>query len=125
MDSQEPTSGENQPRIVRGRVDSFALYEITENELETLERGSPSSLYLNFGIFLLSIGVAFFTSLVTTNLEGKVFVVFTLLTLLGLLGGLFLMLLWFQTRRSISEVAKTIRRRIPSERLRSDVNEQG
>lgn len=57
----------NSPRIIRGRVDSLSLYEITETELDTLERGSPYSIHLNFGVFLLTLGLSFLTSLLTTD----------------------------------------------------------
>ena len=40
--------------VRRGRVDSVDLYEVKENELELLEKGSPASLQLNFSIFLLT-----------------------------------------------------------------------
>ena len=50
----EKYTGEKAVQIKRGRVDSLSLYEITDNELDILTAGSPSSLYLNFAIFLLS-----------------------------------------------------------------------
>jgi len=107
--------GEKQPRIIRGRVGSLSLYEITDYELEILEKGSPNSLYLNFSIFLFSIGISFLIALLTVSIESvKLFSAFVVVTVIGLLGSLFLFLLWFRTRNSVEEVIVKIRGRIPS-----------
>ena len=44
------SSGEIGPKIKRGRYDSLELFEVSESELTIIERGSPSSTYLNFAI---------------------------------------------------------------------------
>ena len=41
--------------IIRGKIRSLCLYEITEGELNELKGGSQTSIYLNFAIFLISI----------------------------------------------------------------------
>ena len=103
----------NSLRIIRGRVDSLSLYEITETELDTLERGSPYSIYLNFGVFLLTLGLSFLTSLLTTDTRSSMLlIVFVTLTVVGLIGGTFLIMLWHNTRKEVSEVVKRIKTRI-------------
>ena len=47
------TEGEKITKIKIGRVDSLVIYEVSEGELQTIERGSPNSIFLNFSIFLL------------------------------------------------------------------------
>ena len=42
-------------KVKRHKFDSLTIYDVSESELETIEKGSPSSIYLNFAIFLLSI----------------------------------------------------------------------
>jgi len=56
-------------KINRGKLGSISLYEVTEDELNILERGSPSSTYLNFSIGLLSIGISFFISIFSTKID--------------------------------------------------------
>ena len=53
--------------VRRGRVDSIDLYEVTEDELQELERGGEASNYLNFALALSSIAVSFSIALGTTN----------------------------------------------------------
>jgi hypothetical protein len=116
MAEESEHTGDKQPRIVRGRVDSFALYEITDAELDLLEAGSPSSLQLNFAIFAISTALSFFIALVTSPPEGKAFTVFVVITVLGALMGAYLFFLWIKSRKSVSEVIQRIRKRIPIDR---------
>lgn len=112
----EETSSERPPKIRRGRVDSFALFEITEQELDVLEKGSPSSLQLNFSIALLSVAASFLITLVTQTLSGKTFTVVVVITVVGFVIGAYLMLVWAKHRASVSDTVRRIRGRLPSDR---------
>jgi hypothetical protein len=117
--SEEDTEevGEKGPRILRGRVDSFALYEITDAELDTLESGSPSSTHLNFAIFLLSVAVSFFIALTTSTMSDRVYTLFLVFTVIGAIGGAYSFVLWHRARESVKLVVKRIRARIPGDRI--------
>ena len=116
MTINDEDSSEKAPRIRRGRVDSFALFEITEQELDVLEKGSPSALQLNFSIALLSIAVSFLISLMTQTLDSKTYTVFVVVTVVGLVVGMYLMLVWARHRTSVSDTVKRIRGRLPGDR---------
>jgi len=106
---------EGQVKIVRGRVDSLSLYEVTDNELKTLELGSPGSIYLNFSIFLTSIGLSFLISLLTVKIDSvKIYSTFLVFAVLGLVLGLILFILWWRQRKEVAEVISTIKSRMPS-----------
>ena len=109
-----PVEAESQkdPIIRRGRVDSLSLYEITDHELGILEKGSPSSIYLSFAIFLLSVASSFLVTLWTSTITSdRVFIVLVIIIIVGYaLGGL-LLLLWFRTRTSILDVARRVKAR--------------
>ena len=111
--------GEKLLRVRRGRVDSVDLYEIKDNELDLLEKGSPASLYLNFAIFVVSIGFSALAAIstATTFRHPLVETVFVVAMVVGLLLGALLLILWYRERRSVSEVIKQIRRRIPPDVL--------
>jgi hypothetical protein len=49
-----------------------SLYEISEEELLTIERGSPDSIYLTIAIALLSFALAIFCSLLVTEIKSTV-----------------------------------------------------
>ena len=118
-------TGHNEVKIVRGRVDSLSLYEITETELDILEKGSPNSLYLNFAIFLLSIGVSFLISLLSTDIQSpNTFTVFVVLSVVGVLGGFFLVILWLRTKREVTDVVKKIKKRIAEQDINSSINDE-
>ena len=100
------------PAIHRVPLDKLVIFEITEAELESLERGSPESLYLNLAVAVLSTAISFSVSLATTTIESiRTFCVFVVIAVVGYLAGLTLGLLWWQSRRSLKKVAREIRRR--------------
>jgi|SRR5690554_1320288 amino acid transporter len=108
------SSGEIGPKIKRGRYDSLELYEVSESELTIIERGSPSSTYLNFAIFLLSIASSFLTTLLTVDLSSKMtlFTIFTVICVIGYLIGVFLVILWFQNKNEFKKIIEKIRERM-------------
>lgn len=110
-------SGEKPLRIRRGRVDSVDIYEIKDSELDLLEKGSPSGLYLNFSIFLLSIAFSALTALCTTTSfkDTLIQTVFVVVMVVGFILGVFFLILWYRGRQDVAEVIKEIRNRIPPE----------
>jgi hypothetical protein len=104
------------PAIRRARIDRLNIYELSESELNILERGSPESLFMNFAIFLLSCAVSLLIALLTTNIESeRVFDVFVIGTVVGFALGLLLLAFWGWYRRSRSTIFEQIRRRMPPE----------
>lgn len=121
--SEKVSPSDQQLKVRRGRVESVDLYEIKENELDLLEKGSPSGLYLNFSIFLLSLAFGAITTLSTAKFGNpRVETLYIVLAVVGTLGGLFLLLLWWRTRESIRQVVKDIRGRIPPDVERTEVD---
>ena len=116
--SNQSGKGEKELIVRRGRVESVDLYEIKENELELLEKGSPASLQLNFSIFLLSIAFSSILALLTTTVNHQVIqIVFVVVSVVGVLVGLYLLLSWWKTRTSIGKLVGKIRERIPADTL--------
>jgi hypothetical protein len=113
---QAENKGEKQPVIRRGRVDSLTLYEITDYELDVLTTGSPGSIFLNFAIFCFSIAISFLIALLTTTINSsRVFTVFVILVVVGFLAGIILLVLWFVNHKSVSNIVKRIKQRVPPE----------
>lgn len=102
-------------RIVRGKVGSISLYEITESELDALAKGSRNSVFLNFGIFLLSVGISFLVTLLTIQIPTVyLLVVFLVVAAVSLIVGAILLLLWRLDKNNVSHIVKRIRNRITS-----------
>jgi len=102
------------PPIERVRLDKLTIYEITEAELDALERGSTESIFFNLAIAAVSIASSFLVSLLTTTIESDhTFTVFVVICTLGFGGGLTFTLLWWHMRKSLKKVAREIRGRKP------------
>jgi hypothetical protein len=107
------TNSDKSLRVRRGRVDSVNLYEVKENELELLENGEPTSLQLNFAIFLLSLAFSGILTLCSATFALPILqTTFLLVTIVGTLLGLYLLLMWWKGRKSIQTVIQTIKNRI-------------
>ena len=99
-------------RVTRGRFDSLRIYDVTEDELERIETGTPDSLNLTFATFLLSVALTCLTTLLTTTYSTKVFVLYLLLSIVGFLLGSFLLVKWWLLRKDRKAIFKKIRDRI-------------
>lgn len=113
------------PAIHRVPLDKLTIYEITEAELEALERGSPESLFLNLAIAVLSVAISFSAALATTRIESIwTFCVFVILCVVGYLAGVTFGLLWLQSRKSLKSVARAIRNRNPAGGIQQSATEE-
>jgi hypothetical protein len=111
MEQSESTTGQKF-KVIRHPVDSLNLYEVREDELESLEKGSHGSLALNFGIFLLSTGISFLIALIVNEIEpGRKHDIFVAVTALGLVIGTALLIVWWLTRVRVKDVIKKIKAR--------------
>lgn len=120
MTSQSQDLGEKLV-VRRGRVDCVDLYEVKENELDLLEKGSPANLQLNFAIFLLSLAFSGTLTLTTATFSVSALeTVYIVVTVVGYLLGAYLFLIWWKTYTSIKNIVATIRGRIPPEVLKAE-----
>ena len=116
VNQNSPISDEKHLVVRRGRVDSVDLYEVKENELELLEKGSPATLQLNFAIFLFSIAATAIIALATTDFKYQIVeTIFTFISVIGVLMGAYLMISWWRTKTSIAVVIQIIKNRITEE----------
>ena len=104
------------PEIRMNRLGALNIYQISEDELNTLATGAPYSLYLNFGIGLMSTATSFLICLLTNTIRSdRTFTVFVLVTLVGYIVGAILLVLWWKTHTSVSRLVENIRNRLPPE----------
>jgi hypothetical protein len=104
------------PEIRVGRIGVLKVHQISDDELSQFGQGSRQTLFLNFGIGVLSVAVAFLISLLTTTITSdRLFTTFVIVTVVGFLAGIVLMILWWCTRKPISILVQKIRDRMPPE----------
>lgn len=102
------------PAIKRARIEQLNIYEVSEDELVQLERGSPESLFLNFAIFFISSALSLLVAILTTTFSSLyVFTTFVVLSTIGFAAGVVLLGLWLWHRRSRAAIFFDIRRRMP------------
>lgn len=112
------SNNEFSPEIRRARIDCLNIYEVSEGELEILEKGYPASIFLNFAIFLFGSALTLLIAILTTNVKSNAtFITFVVLIIVGVLIGLLLLLLWYRNNKSISKLVDTIRKRLPREEI--------
>jgi len=103
-------------KLRRGRVDSVDLYEVKENELDMLENGEPTGIFLNFAIFLFSIAFTGILSICTATFKNDIIkYTFLFFSIIGVIGGVLSGILWLRGRSSLKSIIRTIRDRIPSD----------
>jgi|GEM_PF-2903238 hypothetical protein len=90
-------------------TDTIKIYQVQESELNELEKGSNSDLYLEIAISCFSIFCSFLTSLLTVPIDGKPFIIFTVIAIITVITGLILLLLWHRCRKEKQGVINKIR----------------
>jgi hypothetical protein len=104
------------PAIRRARLDNLTIYEISEGELEIIERGSPDSIYLTISVALLTLAASFLGSLVLTDIKSNALLFsFIAIVVVGFVVGGILLLLWKRSSSSVAVCVAAIRRRLPPE----------
>lgn len=109
MSTQQFTS-----EVITPKTHKVVLYFVEETELRVLERGSTSSLYLTFGLALLSIFSSFAIVLLSTPISSdRVFVVFFIIASVSFISSIVLLLLWHRTEDETTGIIKCIKERFP------------
>src|SRR4051812_1717946 len=89
------------PESRRARLDSLTISEVSEEELETLARGSVESTFFNFAVFTGSTFISFLVALLSTNIPSdRTFAVFVIITVVSGLASALLFIVWSFTRKS-------------------------
>ena len=99
--------------VQRHRIDSLELYDVTEDELNALEKGTSTNTKLTISVALLSIGCTFGVSLLSTTIESLVtLVLISSSTVFGIGIGIVLWVIWWNgDRKAVGEVVTRIKAR--------------
>lgn len=112
--------------ISRARLDSITVYDVMEEELEIIEAGSPSSLYLNFAIALLSICASLIPTLMLTKIEDtRVFLSFFAVCIVTGIIGVILLIMWYRSNKNVKTIFSKIRSRKAVSALRIEAEVSG
>lgn len=107
---------ESHVRVRMAQVDSICVYQVTEGELEELEKGAPGSTQLNIGIAALSIALSAIVTILTVVIVSvPVLIFFVVMSVVGATTGIIMLVLWYQAYRSSDNIFKRIRQRLKEE----------
>jgi hypothetical protein len=117
-ENQSPEEG-GHFKLARGKITSLNVYEVSEYELAIFEDGGTSSTSLSFATFLLSAAISFLIVLFTVDLSknNKMYFSFFLVTLVGFVLGIFMLISWWKSHRSVRSLGKTVRARLNNNTL--------
>jgi len=88
------------------------IFHVRKDELDSLDYGSASSIYLNLAIGLLPLGIGLAVTLKLATVSVDIaFYVFCMIAVTTILAGAILMLVWIRTARSSRNIIATIRAR--------------
>ena len=117
----EYNSDDPLPIVRRARLQRLTIYEVEESELLILERGWLGSIYINISIALLSLAVGLTATLNTASFPSeRAWLLFLVVTVFGYIVGTTLLLIWWRSRKSISDCVREIRGRLPTDGLDED-----
>lgn len=99
--------------VERIRLDSLMIYDVTETELNLLEKGTDSSIWLSFFIGTLSVAISFIISLLTVSWENNdtLKIIFICVSVIMGLAALLCLAFWLKGRGERNATIKTIRNR--------------
>ena len=125
VEHDSPSNDEKSIPVRRGRVDSVNLYEVKEEELELLEKGSPATVQFNFAVALFSTAITCLLALLTSNFKWQIAQIACIIIIgLGFVQGTYFMISWWRNRTPIANVVSTIRNRINGNSIVAQVQEE-
>ncbi len=103
------------PPVLRyAPLGELKIYPVYEHELDMLKQGSPVSLFLNFALFLLPIGLTLIFTLATTPIAAdRLFQAYVLVAGLTIILGLLLLALWWRGYMGSKDLVDEIKKRMP------------
>lgn len=99
------------PQILKGPVTTFTLYEVTDDELLTLENG-PADTYFNFAFGFFSMAVSFLIAILAGVSNIVIYTTFLVFTMLPLIAGIGFSIAGFKERKNYKATINKIRSRL-------------
>lgn len=114
MAAKKPEQHAVAPVLRVAPLGELKVYTVTEDELDTIGRGSPGSIFLNFALALLPLAGGFFITILSTKIETiGTLVFFISACIICFLGGVLCAFLAWHYHASTSAVIAKIKDRMP------------
>lgn len=100
-------------RIRRHKINEWISYEVKQEELDLLEKGSQSDKFLEFGIAAATACISFFIAWLSVDYkeQEKLYVIYMIIFIIFLITSLILLLLWHSSKGNLKSVYEEIKNR--------------
>ena len=104
-------NGFGSTKAIYHQLDDIEIFPITKDQLDGLEKGSSSDIFLEFAIGLSSIFASFLCSLLVLDFTNhtKAYIIYTIICSLSALAAVILFILWWYFRKEKNDTIKKIR----------------
>lgn len=100
-------------QIIRGKIPSITIYEISENELKEITDGSSASIWFNLLMLFIGIFVPTIPNfwLIDYKLSQQAWIINALVCIIMFVAGVVMLILWRKDRGNLSALIKSIKDR--------------
>lgn len=98
-------------RAIHHRMDDIEIFPITKEQLDALERGAVSDLFLEIGLCLVSVFASFLCSLIVLDFttSPKAFDFFMVICIVSGISSIIMFLLWWRNRKDKNKLITKIK----------------
>lgn len=106
------TNETGETKVIRARLDHFTIYEVSDSELNALDHGTNSDVYLEFAIMCLSSAISITATMLSGQFIEWVLTLFVLIVIVLFIIGFLLLFLWHRHHKSRKDIISAIRGRL-------------
>ena len=98
-------------RIIRHKMGDIEIFPVTKEQLEQIEKGTNSDLFLEIALCLVSVFASFLCSLIVVDFVKypTTFTFFLMVCIISGITSIIMFLLWWRNRQSKHELIEKIR----------------
>jgi len=109
-----PQSQQMPPAVQTGSAPQLKIHQISEDELVQLENGPAGQVHLSFALALLPAALTILITLQTVEIvSNRIYSTYLIFLILFACQGLYHLIRWWSTGKSLKGLVKEIRNRMP------------
>lgn len=105
-------NGFGDTKAILHQMNDFNVYQVTDSDLEQIESGSNSDLYLEIALCSISVFASFLCTLLTldfNNNNTKEYPIYVIVTIISAIAAVVFLLLWYRNRRNARSIIDKIK----------------
>lgn len=104
-------NGFGDTKAILHQMNDFNVYQVTDSDLEQIESGSNSDLYLEIALCSISVFASFLCTLLTLDFKDntKEYPIYVIVTIVSAIAAVVFLLLWHRNRRNARSIIDKIK----------------